>query len=121
MPRSKRSVGRRTRTKKLFADTKGFWGARSKLRKTATQAQLKAASYAYRDRKNRKREFRRLWIQRINAAARLHDFSYSRLIHGLDLAGVEIDRKQLSELAIHDPSAFEAVVGVARDAIAAQA
>jgi large subunit ribosomal protein L20 len=101
----------------LFSDTKGFWGARSKLRKTATQAQLKAAQYAYRDRKNRKREFRRLWIQRINAAARTHGFSYSRLMHGLSVAGVELDRKQLSELAINDPSAFEAIVGVARTAL----
>lgn len=93
---------------------KGFFGSRSKLLRTATEAVNHAMAYAYRDRKVRKREFRRLWIARISAAARLNDITYSRLIDGMHKAGVEIDRKVLSDLAIHDPRGFSEIVTIAK-------
>jgi len=94
---------------------KGFRGGRSKLFRTAADAVDKALMYAYRDRKVRKRDFRKLWIARINAAARMNNLSYSKFIHGLKLAGVELDRKVLAELAISDPSGFSQIAGLASE------
>ena len=94
---------------------KGYRGGRSKLFRTATDAVDKALMYAYRDRRVRKRDFRRLWIARINAATRMNNLSYSKFIHGLKLAGVELDRKVLAELAISDPSGFSQIVGLASE------
>jgi large subunit ribosomal protein L20 len=121
MPRVKRGVASRKRRNRILRHAKGYYGARSKLFKTAREAVERGWIYAYRDRKQRKRMFRRLWIARINAAARGHELSYSRLIHGLDLAGVEIDRKILAQLALTNPSAFGEIVDLAKDQIKAQA
>ena len=118
MARIKRAQNRKTRTKKLFKRSKGFFGARNNTRRQATEAVLKARAYAFRGRKEKKRQYRALWITRINAALLPHELSYSRFIHGLNLAGVTLNRKQLSEMAIHDPSSFEAVVNQAREALA---
>jgi large subunit ribosomal protein L20 len=118
MARVKRGVTAKARHKKVLGKAKGYYGARSKLFKTAKQAVIKAGQYAYRDRRQRKRQFRALWIARINAAARLHGLSYSRLINGLNLANVDIDRKVLADLAVHDPDAFGAVAEQAREALA---
>lgn len=118
MARVKRGVTAKARHKKVLGKAKGYYGARSKLFKTAKQAVIKAGQYAYRDRRQRKRQFRALWIARINAAARLHGLSYSRLINGLNLANVDIDRKVLADLAVHDPAAFGAVAEQAREALA---
>ena len=106
MPRVKRGVAAKARHKKVLKKAKGYYGARSRLYKTANQAVTKAGEYAYRDRRQRKRQFRQLWIARINAAARLHELSYSRFINGLKKANVEIDRKILADIAVHDPDAF---------------
>ncbi len=106
MPRVKRGVPAHKRHKKVLALTKGHWGARHRLYRTAHESMLHSLAYAYRDRRNRKRDFRRLWIQRINAAARQHGLSYSRFIAGLSRANVAVDRKILAELAVTDPSAF---------------
>ncbi len=106
MPRVKRGVAARKRKNRILKEAKGFFGSRSKLLKTARETVHKSLKYAYRDRKQRKRDFRGLWIQRINAAAREHGLSYSRMIHGLKQAGVEVDRKILAELAVSDPKAF---------------
>jgi large subunit ribosomal protein L20 len=106
MPRVKNNVARLKRKRKILGQAKGYFGRRKNLYKTAKEAVERAWRYAYRDRKNRKREFRRLWIIRINAAARQHDLSYSRFMNGLKLAGVEVDRKVLADLAITDPTAF---------------
>ena len=106
------------RHKKVLKMTKGQWGTRSKLFRRANEAMMKSYWYAYRDRRVRRREFRRLWIARINAASRMHDLSYSRLIHGLKLANVDLDRKALAHLAVRDETAFAAVVNVAKDALA---
>ncbi len=111
--RVKRGYKARRRRKKILKLAKGFRGGRSKLFRTAADAVDKALMYAYRDRRARKRDFRRLWIARINAAARMNDISYSKLIHGLKLANVEIDRKVLADLAISDPSAFTKIAGLA--------
>ena len=111
--RVKRGFKARRRRKKVLKMAKGFRGARSKLFRTATDAVDKALMYAYRDRKARKRDFRRLWITRINAAARMNNLSYSKFMHGLKLAGVEIDRKALAELAISDPSGFSKIAELA--------
>jgi large subunit ribosomal protein L20 len=107
MPRAKNNVARLRRKRQILADAKGYFGRRKNLYKTAKEAVERARRYAYRDRKNRKREFRRLWIVRINAAARLHDLSYSRFMDGLKKAGIEIDRKVLAdlEIAIRHPRA----------------
>jgi large subunit ribosomal protein L20 len=118
MARVKGALNRRTRSRKLFARAKGFHLARSKTRRQATEAVLKARSYAYTGRKQKKRQFRALWIQRLSAALMPHGLSYSRFIHGVHTAGIELNRKQLSELAIHDPAAFGAIVEQARAAIA---
>lgn len=106
------------RHKKVIKMTKGQWGTRSKLFRRANEAMMKSYWYAYRDRRVRRREFRRLWISRINAASRIHDLSYSRLIHGLKLANVDLDRKALAHLAVRDEVAFAAVVDVAKGALA---
>ena len=119
MARVKRGVGARARHKKVLKKAKGYYGARSKLFKTAKQAVIKAGQYAYRDRRQRKRQFRALWITRINAAARLHGMSYSRLINGLSLAEIEVDRKVLADLAVRDPDAFGAIAEQAKAALAA--
>ena len=104
--RVKRGYKARKRRKKVLKLAKGFRGGRSKLYRTAADAVDKALMYAYRDRKARKRDFRRLWIARINAAARLNNLSYSKFIHGLKVANVELDRKILAEMAVSDPSGF---------------
>ncbi len=106
MPRVTRSVARLKRKKKIMRAAKGARGGRSKLYKSAKENVERGLSYAYRDRRTRKREFRRLWIIRINAAARLHDLSYSRFMAGLKKAGVEINRKMLADLAVRDAEAF---------------
>lgn len=108
----------RRRHKKIISMTKGQWGSRSVLFRRANEAMLKSYWYAYRDRRNRKRDFRRLWIARINAATRLHGLSYSRFMHGLKLADVRLDRKALADLAVRDEAAFAAVVDVAKNALA---
>jgi large subunit ribosomal protein L20 len=120
MPRVKNNVARLRRKRQLLADAKGFFGRRKNLYKTAKEAVERARRYAYRDRKNRKREFRRLWIVRINAAARQHGMSYSQLIAGLKQAEVELDRKVLADLAVHEPAAFAAVAAQARTALEAR-
>jgi large subunit ribosomal protein L20 len=106
MARVKRGVTAGRRHKKVLAKAKGYYNARRKVFRAANQAVIKAGQYAYRDRRAKKREFRALWIARINAAARLHGTTYSRMINGLLLAGIEIDRKVLAELAVHDAAAF---------------
>ena len=117
MARVKNGLTSRKRRKKVLKQAKGYFGAKSTLYRTAKQAVTKSGQYAYRDRKNRKREFRKLWIARINAAARQHDISYSRLMNGLKLAGIEMNRKMLSEIAINDEKAFEELVNKAKDAL----
>ena len=114
MARVKRGVIARRRHKKVLAKAKGYYNARRKVFRVAKQAVIKAGQYAYRDRRAKKREFRALWIARINAAARLHGLSYSRLINGLLKAEIEIDRKVLADLAVHDPAAFGAIVDQAK-------
>jgi large subunit ribosomal protein L20 len=109
MARVKRGVIAGRRHKKVLAKAKGYYNARRKVFRAAKQAVIKAGQYAYRDRRAKKREFRALWITRINAAARDHGLSYSRLINGLLKAGIEIDRKVLAELAVHDAGAFGAI------------
>jgi large subunit ribosomal protein L20 len=106
MPRVKRGVAARKRKNRILRQAKGYIGGRSRLLKTAREAVERGWKYAYRDRRQRKRQFRRLWIARINAAAREHDLSYSRMVHGLKEAGVEVDRKMLAQLAVEDPKAF---------------
>ena len=117
MPRVKRGVTARARHKKVLQQAKGYYGARSRVYRVAKQAVIKAGQYAYRDRKQRKRQFRALWITRINAAARQFDMSYSRLINGLDRANIDVDRKILADLAVHDPDAFGALVQEAKNAL----
>jgi large subunit ribosomal protein L20 len=117
MARVKRGVTAKARHKKVLGKAKGYYGARSKLFKTAKQAVIKAGQYAYRDRRQRKRQFRALWITRINAAARVHGMSYSRLINGMNLAQLEIDRKVLADIAVHDPDAFGAIAAQAKAAL----
>ena len=119
MPRVKRGVASRARRKKVLKKAKGYYGARSRLFKTANQAVTKAGQYAYRDRRQRKRQFRALWIARINAAARLHELSYSRFINGLKKASIEIDRKILADLAVHDADAFGVLAAQAKGALSA--
>ncbi len=114
MPRVKRGVATRRRKNRMLRQARGYYGARSRLIKTAREAVEKGWKYAYRDRKQRKRAMRALWIARINAAAREHDLSYSRFMHGLRLAGVEVDRKVLAELAVSDPKAFGALAEMAK-------
>ena len=118
MARIKRGVIAKARHKKILKKAKGYYGARSKLFKTAKQAVIKAGQYAYRDRRQRKRQFRALWITRINAAARLHGLSYSRLINGMNRAEMAVDRKVLADIAVHDPEAFGVIADQAKAALA---
>ncbi|MCF2946847.1 50S ribosomal protein L20 [Paraglaciecola aquimarina] len=118
MARVKRGVVARARHKKVLKQAKGYYGARSRVYRVAVQAVTKAGQYAYRDRRQRKRQFRQLWIARINAAARQNGMSYSRFINGLKKASVEIDRKILADIAVHDKNAFSALVDAAKGALA---
>ena len=117
MPRVKRGVAARKRRNRVLSQAKGYYGARSRLLKTAREAVEKGWKYAYRDRKQRKRQFRALWITRINAGAREHGLSYSRFVNGLDRAGVEVDRKILAQLAVSDPKAFGALAELAKSKV----
>ena len=108
----------RRRHKKIIKMTKGQWGTRSKLFRRANESMMKSYWYAYRDRRVRRREFRRLWIARINAATRVNGMSYSQFIHGLKKADVQLDRKVLADLAVREPAAFTQVVEVAKEALA---
>jgi large subunit ribosomal protein L20 len=119
MPRVTRSTKRKDRRKKILKAAKGYYGARGRLHRTAKLAVDKGRAYSYRDRRQRKRQFRRLWVTRINAAARLNDLSYSRLISGLKLAGVDLDRKVLADLAVQDAAAFSELAGRAKQALEA--
>jgi len=114
MSRIKRSVNARKKRRKILKFAKGFFGARSRLLRTATEAVNKAMKYAFRDRRARKREFRQLWIARINAAASDNNISYSRLIDGMKKSGIELDRKTMAELAVNDPQGFAQVVSIAK-------
>ncbi|NOU21793.1 MAG: 50S ribosomal protein L20 [Methyloglobulus sp.] len=114
MARVKRGVTARARHKKILKQAKGYYGARSRVYRVAKQAVIKAGQYAYRDRKQRKRQFRRLWIVRINAASRMYDISYSRLINGLTRANVAIDRKVLADIAVRDIEAFGEIAKIAK-------
>lgn len=114
MPRVKSAVVARKRHKKVLKLAKGYWGAKSKLYRVANQQVMRSLLYAYRDRRAKKRDYRRLWITRINAAARLNGMSYNRFIEGLRRAGVEINRKVLAELAVKDQAAFGQLVQVAK-------
>ena len=117
MARVKRGVTARARHKKVLDEAKGYYGARSRVFRVAKQAVTKAAQYAYRDRRTKKRQFRRLWIARINAEARINGLSYSRMMNGLHKAGVEIDRKMLADLAVHDKAAFASIAEQAKQAL----
>ena len=117
MARVKRGVTAHAKHKKTIKAAKGYYGRRKNTIRVAKQAVEKAMQYATRDRRAKKRDFRALWVQRINAAAREHGLSYSRLIDGINKAGIEIDRKVLSDMAIHEPDAFAAVVGQAKEAL----
>lgn len=122
MARVKRGIMVHKRHRKVLLQVKGHRGTRNRLYKRAHESLMRSLQYAYRDRRNRKRDMRRLWIQRINAASRLNGLPYSQLIHGLNLAGVAVDRKMLADLAVRDEEAFAAVVSVAKNALpAAQA
>jgi len=118
MARVKRGVVARARHKKVLKQAKGYYGARRKVFRVAKQAVIKADQYSYRDRRQRKRQFRRLWIVRINAAARQFDLSYSRFMDGLNKAGIEVDRKVLTDLAVHDIAAFGALAEKAKASLA---
>ena len=117
MARVKRGVTAGRRHKKVLGKAKGYYNARRKVYRAAKQAVIKAGQYAYRDRRQKKREFRALWIARINAAARIYGLSYSRFINGLNKAGLEIDRKVLADLAVHDVEAFGAIAQQAKTAL----
>jgi large subunit ribosomal protein L20 len=121
MPRVKRGVASRARRKKVLKQAKGYYGARSRQFKVAKQAVIKAGQYAYRDRRQKKRQFRALWIVRINAAAREHGLSYSRMINGLSKADIEVDRKVLADLALNQREAFAALAEQAKSALSAAA
>ena len=114
MSRVKRGITARKKRRKILKLAKGFFGSRHRLIRTATEAVNKAMKYAYRDRRARKREFRRLWIARINAAARLNKISYSRLVDGMKKEGIELDRKILAELAVNDPQGFAQIVNMVK-------
>ena len=118
MARVKRGVTTHARHKKVIKAAKGYYGARKNLFTVATQAVEKASQYAYRDRRNKKRMFRGLWIQRINAGSRLYGLNYSKFMNGLKIAGIDIDRKILADIAVHEPLAFEELVSKAKLAAA---
>lgn len=117
MSRVKGGPRAHARHKKVIKQAKGYYGRRKNCFRTAVQAVEKAGQYAYRDRRNKKRDFRKLWIQRINAAARLNDLTYSGFMHGLKLSGIELDRKVLSDIAIHEPEQFAAIAKTAKAAL----
>lgn len=117
MARVKGGTVTRRRRKRILKLAKGYYGSKSKLFKVAKQQVTKSGQYAYRDRRQKKRDFRKLWITRINAAARLNELSYSKLMHGLKLAGIDINRKMLSDLAINDAEAFTQLANQAKDAL----
>jgi len=119
MARIKGAITTRKRRKKVLKLAKGYWGAKSKLYKMANQAVMKSLTYAYVGRKQRKRDYRRLWIMRINAACKANGMNYSRFMHGLKLSGINLNRKMLSEMAIHEPEAFTQLCGTAKEAIGA--
>jgi len=119
MPRVKRGNKRRLKRKKILRRAKGYYLAKSKLYRIARQQVQRSLAFAYRDRRAKKRDFRRLWIVRINAAAREHAMSYSALMYGLKMAGIQLDRKTLADIAVHDPAAFGLFVEAARQAAAA--
>ena len=118
MARIKRGTNVRKRHKRVLKQAKGYYGNRSRVFRVAHQAVMKSGQYAYEHRRIRKRDFRKLWISRINAAARLNDMSYSNLIHGLKVAGVDINRKMLAELAVNDAEGFTALAEMAKKAVA---
>lgn len=118
MSRAKNSVASRARRKKVLKQARGYYGARSRTFKVAKQAVIKAGQYAYRDRRQRKRQFRSLWIMRINAAARQNGMSYSRFMNGLKRASINIDRKVLADLAVNESAAFAELVSEAKNALA---
>ena len=117
MPRVKRGSRRLKRRKKILRASKGYWGTKSKLHRAAKEQNLRSLAYAYRDRRRKKRDFRRLWIIRINAAARQLDMSYNQLIHGLKTAGVSLNRKVLADIAVRNPEAFKELAETARQAL----
>jgi large subunit ribosomal protein L20 len=117
MSRVKRGVQARARHKKVLEEAKGYYGARSKVYRVAKQAVIKAGQYAYRDRRQKKRQFRALWIARINAGARENGLSYSRMINGLHQANIEVDRKMLADLAVNDKTAFSVLAEQAKAAL----
>ncbi|WP_027717730.1 50S ribosomal protein L20 [Desulfovirgula thermocuniculi] len=119
MPRAKSSVVSRRRHKKILRLARGYFGAKSKLYRIAKQQVMKSLAYAYRDRRARKREFRRLWIARINAAARMNGLTYSRFMEGLRKAGIQINRKMLADLAVNDAPAFSQLVEIAKSKVGA--
>jgi large subunit ribosomal protein L20 len=119
MARVKRSVNARKKRRKVLAQAKGYWGTKHSSYRRAKEQVQRSGNYAYRDRRARKRDFRRLWIARINAAARLNGLTYGEFIHGLSLAGVELDRKMLADLAVNEPEHFAALCARAADARAA--
>ena len=119
MAHVKGAMMRRKRRKKILKLAKGYWGAKSKHFKMANQAVMKSLTYAYIGRRLKKRDFRRLWITRISAACKANDMNYSRFMHGLKLSGVNLNRKMLSEMAIHEPEAFTKLVGTAKEALSA--
>jgi large subunit ribosomal protein L20 len=121
MSRVKRSVVSRARRKKVLKQARGYYGARSRQFKVAKQAVIKAGQYAYRDRRQKKRQFRQLWVVRINAAAREHGLSYSRFIAGLKKAAIDVDRKVLADLAVHEKEAFATLAEQAKAALEAEA
>ncbi len=119
MSRTTNAVARKRRKKKVLSQAKGYWGRKHSSYRLANEQVMRSGAYAYRDRRTRKRDFRRLWIIRINAAARREGMSYSQLMHGLNQAGVEVNRKMLAEIAVHDPEAFRRFAEQAREATAA--
>lgn len=121
MPRVKRSVHAKKKRRKILSMAKGYWGVRKNAFRIAREAVNRGLAYAYRDRKAKKREFRRLWITRINAAVRAYDLSYSQFIKGLKDANIELDRKMLADMAVKDPSSFEHIVNIVKRNIEAHA
>jgi large subunit ribosomal protein L20 len=119
MSRATNAVARRKRRKKVLSQAKGYWGRKHSSYRFANEQLMRSGAYAYRDRRTRKRDFRRLWITRINAAARKEGMTYSEFIHGLDQAGVEVNRKMLADIAVRDPEAFRRFAELAREAVAA--
>jgi large subunit ribosomal protein L20 len=118
MPRATNAVARKKRKKKTLDQAKGYYGRKHSSYRFANEQVMRSGNYAFRDRRTRKRDFRRLWITRINAAARQHEMSYSEFMHGLNQAGVEVNRKMLADIAVHDPEAFRRFAEVAREAAA---